>query len=133
MLNQIDDLQAKLSGYLPKVVDLKATIEEINQRGEREKKQSEELLRQTAEKLKEQERKDKEREEEEKKKEREKEAATDKAAAETSKAEGGSAKGGVSSNGGGGDKGKGTTVSEESKAADCKFHCTHCKLLSLSH
>ena len=127
MLNQIDDLQAKLSGYLPKVVDLKATIEEINQRGEREKKQSEELLRQTAEKLKEQERKDKEREEEEKKKEREK------AAAEASKAEGGSAKGGVSSNGGGGDKGKGTTVSEESKAADCKFHCTHCKLLSLSH
>ena len=127
MLNQIDDLQAKLSGYLPKVVDLKATIEEINQRGEREKKQSEELLRQTAEKLKEQERKDKEREEEEKKKEREK------AAAEASKAEGGSAKGGVSSNGGGGDKGKGTTVSEESKTADCKSHCTHYKLLSLSH
>ena len=113
-LLQIDRLQAKLSGYLPKVVDLKATIEEINQRGEKEARQNEELLRQTAEKLKEQERQAKEKEvekekeeEEETKREREKKAATT--------VEGGSAK---DSDGGSGDKGKATAVSEPT---DCKL------------
>ena len=72
---QIDGLQAKLSGFLPKLVDFKAVIEEINQRGEREAKQREELLRQTAEKL-EQEKKAKEKEEEEKQKRDEGKVAT---------------------------------------------------------
>ena len=96
------------------MVDLKATIEEINQRGEKEARQNEELLRQTAEKLKEQERQAKEKEiekekgeEEERKREREKKAAAT--------VEGGSAK---DSDGGGGDKGKATAVSEPT---DCKL------------
>ena len=117
-LLQIDRLQAQLSGYLPKVVDLKATIEEINQRGEKEARQNEELLRQTAEKLKEQERQAKEKEKEiEKEKEEERKREREKKAAAT--VEGGSAKG--SDDGGGGDKGKATAVSEGTKATDCKL------------
>ena len=57
------------------MVDLKATIDEVNLRGEMEARKNEELLRQTAEKL-EEERKAKE--EGERKREQEKAAAADK-------------------------------------------------------
>ena len=60
-------LQSRLSGLQPKVVELKVAIDEINQRGEKEERQNEELLRQTAEKL-EQEKKAKEKAEEEQRK-----------------------------------------------------------------
>ena len=109
---QIDKLQAKLSGFLPSVADFKATVEEVNQRGEREAKQNEELLRQTAKKL-EQEKKAKEKEEEEERK-REQEKAT--AAAATKATDTASTKLTTdgSSDGGGG-------VNKESETTECKL------------
>ena len=71
-----------MTGFQPKVVDLKALIEDVNERGEREARQNEELLRQTAEKL-ERERKAKEKEEEEERKREEEKAAAREASKST--------------------------------------------------